>query len=532
MTFYPSPTTLAGLVGWAAAMRPDGEALIGLDSSFSWSEVEERTARLAQLLVAGGVEKGERVAVLRPKGHESFEAVHAILQAGGIMVPLDPMAPAATIASVLVDAGVTALIGHAATIKRSAPWKMPGIELKLVLATGACESIESGITAAGMSLIDINELSGHTLSERLPVVAVDDPAYLIYTSGSTGTPKGILHTHSSGLAYARCAVETHQLSQHDRLAAMTGLHFDMSTFELYAMPLAAAAIVEMGEPHLRFPASFTERAAEQQTTIWYGVTFLLQQILERGALETRNLSSLRAILFAGEVFPAAALRALMEALPNTTFENVYGPAEVNASNVYRLTRPPADGEAVPIGPGCGDAEMRVVDENEMPVPPGTKGVLWISASTRMREYWNRSDLTAASSRRRTDGPDWYVSGDLVSMDSDGMVWFHGRSDHQVKLRGIRVELEGVESTLADHPDILHAVAGPWGQQPGTLAATVVLRAGADLDLKAIQKWAAGRLSPVAIPAHIDLAETLPTTPSGKIDRKRIRIALAAVKETV
>ena len=113
-----------------------------------------------------------------------------------------------------------------------------------------------------------------------------------------------------------------------------------------------------------------------------------------------------------------------------------------------------------------------------------------------------------------------------------MVWFHGRSDHQVKLRGIRVELEGVESTLADHPDILHAVAGPWGQQSGTLAATVVLRADADLDVRAIQKWSAGRLPPVAIPAHIDVAETLPTTPSGKIDRKRIRNALAAVKETV
>jgi len=145
----------------------------------------------------------------------------------------------------------------------------------------------------------------------------------------------------------------------------------------------------------------------------------------------------------------------------------------------------------------------------------------------MREYWNRPDLTAASHRHRADGPDWYVTGDVVSVDADGVAWFHGRSDHQVKLRGIRVELEGVEATLTNHPSVLHAVAGPWAGEPGTLAVTVILADNASLELRELQRWASKRLPAVALPAHLTLVSELPQTPSGKIDRKSVRATMAA-----
>ncbi len=520
-----TPSTLADLVSHAASVRPDGDGVVGLERAFSWLEVEDHTRRLAGLLIRNGIGKGDRVAVLRPKGHESFEAVHAILRAGAIVVPLDPMAPADATAPVLVDSGAKGLIGHAASIKRSRA--LDATDVEIVLATGDISNIDTTTT-----IIPIDDLSSVPDDVPLPDLEPSDPSYLIYTSGSTGVPKGILHTHGSGLAYARGCVAAHRMTPQDRLASMTGLHFDMSTFELYAAPLAGAAVVQMSEPHLRFPASFTERASEQRTTIWYGVTFLLQQILERGVLDERNWDDLRLIMFAGEVFPDAALRALMTALPDVRFANIYGPAEVNASNTWDLSGPPADGDAVPIGPGFADAELLVVDDDERPVPNGTKGILWVSASTRMREYWNRPELTEATRRPRADGPDWYITGDVVHLDDDGVAWFHGRSDHQVKLRGIRVELEGVESALSNHPAILHAVAGPWGGEPGTLGATVVLTPGADLDLRTLQRWSAQVLPAVAIPAALFTTNSLPQTPSGKIDRKSVRaeIATSAPKE--
>jgi amino acid adenylation domain-containing protein len=520
-----SASTLADLVPHAARLRSTGDGVVGLDRSFAWTEVDRRVERLAELLIGHGVSKGDRVAVVRPKGHESFEAVHAILRAGAIVVPIDPMAPDDAVAAVLADSGTSAIIGHAPTIKRARALDSPTV--RLALCTGSVDTLDGDV-----AVVDINDLGEPDSTVVMPRVEPDDPAYLIYTSGSTGTPKGILHTHASGLAYAAATVDAHEMSSSDRVAAMTGLHFDMSTFELYAAPLAGAAIVQMSEPHLRFPASFTERAAQQRTTIWYGVTFLLQQILERGALTERDWSQLRMVMFAGEVFPSAALRALMAALPGAQFVNVYGPAEVNASNVHTLTAPPADNEDVPIGRGLADAKMLVVSEDEQPVPNGTKGVLWISARTRMREYWNRPDLTAATRRPRDDGPDWYITGDVVTLDDHGVAWFHGRSDHQVKLRGIRVELEGVESAITNHPDVLHAIAGPWGGEPGTLAVTAVLSPDAGLDLRSLQKWASKKLPAVAIPAHLATVESLPQTPSGKIDRKTIRAQLAEAPKEI
>ncbi len=515
--------TLADLLPHASTIRPTGEAIIGLTEVFTWPDVECRTRRLAGLLVSRGIEPGDRVAVLRPKGHESFEAVHAILRAGGIVVPVDPFAPPAAVTAVLTDAGATGIVGHGPTIVRSGALDA-GLELRTVLSTGSTGP-------AGVPVEGIDELDTLPDDVSLPSPAAEDPAYLIYTSGSTGTPKGILHTHASAMAYARLAVVEHGLAPTDRLAAMTGLHFDMSTLELYAIPLAGASVVQMSEPHLRFPASFTQRAADTRTTIWYAVTFLLQQILERGALHERDWGALRSVLFAGEVFPVAALRDLMAALPRARFENVYGPAEVNACNVFHLDHPPAEGEPVPVGPAVGDAVMRVVDDQERAVPSGEKGVLWVSASTRMREYWNRPDLTEVTRRPRDGSPDWYVTGDVVTMSDDGVVWFHGRADHQVKLRGVRVELEGVESTLCDHPTIRHAVVGPNPVEPGTLAAAVVLADGAELDVRGLQRWAAKRLPAVAVPGQVAAWPHLPTTPSGKIDRKHVRAHLGRTEET-
>ncbi len=186
------------------------------------------------------------------------------------------------------------------------------------------------------------------------------------------------------------------------------------------------------------------------------------------------MSALRSVIYAGEVFPPSALRALMAALPGARFENAYGPAEVNAVTVHRLSGPPAEGQDVPVGVPWPGVEVLIVDDDEQPVPDGEMGALWVSAPTRMREYWNRPDLTEATRRRRRTGPDWYVTGDLATRDEHGVIWFHGRRDHQVKLRGIRVELEGVEAALTDHPEVRQAVAGPWGAEPGTLAATVVV----------------------------------------------------------
>jgi acyl-coenzyme A synthetase/AMP-(fatty) acid ligase len=342
----------------------------------------------------------------------------------------------------------------------------------------------------------------------------------------------MIHTHRSGLAYARLAVETHGITADDRLAGMPPLHFDMSTLELYAAPLAGASVVPISSVELRLPASFVSRAEAERTTIWYSVPFQYRQIEQRGALERRDLSPLRMVIYAGEPYPPGALVDLMTALPEVTVVNAYGPAETNVCTVHELAGPPTTD--VPLGRPWGSVEVRIVDPTAQTtgrgepedVPLGEVGELWVSAPTVMAGYLGLPDLTEERLVPRDgDGDPWYRTGDLVRSDGDGRLWYLGRIDHQVKIRGVRLELEAVEAVVGSAPGVAHAVVGPSAD--GThLAAAVVPIDGHDLDQRALTRFCAAQLASVAVPERFDLWASFPQGSSGKIDRRAVRADLA------
>ncbi len=509
--------TLAELVARRAQTEPDREALVGSTLRYTWSEYDAAVARLAAFLRVSGVATGDRVAVAMPKDAASFVAIHAVLRAGAIVVPIDPMAPPSVAATTMQDAAVSGVFADQRLIDATEPWSIDGLPLKVVIAPGA-PSDERVVAWA-----DALE-AGHGVDLGRP--APDDPAYIIYTSGSTGRPKGIVHTHRSALAYAERAVRHHGLTERDLVAGMSPLHFDMSTLELYAAPLCGASVVVFGEGHLRFPASFTQRCESERTTVWYTVPPFLRQVVERGATDQRDLSSVRLVMYAGESYTDDGVRALFAALPGIEVKNVYGPAEVNECTNHLVELDALSGE-IPIGRPWDGVDCIVVDDSGAPVPPGQQGELLVSAPTLMAGYWNRPDLTAASLVARSDGPDWYRTGDLVRADDDGLLWFAGRRDHQVKVRGIRIELEAVEAALTDAPGVLHAVAVPVGDGAVShVTGVVVLRDGADLDEVAIRAHCRARLAAVAVPRAIIAVPALPSTPTGKIDRRSVRVAFA------
>jgi acyl-coenzyme A synthetase/AMP-(fatty) acid ligase len=337
-----APDSLAQLLPLAAHRFGNAEALVGDDARWTWRELERVTRALAASLIRAGVRPGDRVAVARPKAAESVVAMHGVLRSGAVAVPVDPMAPAPAARQVLGDAAVRAVVGDMSTIAKLDPWSVDGVHLLTVIATGAVDPADPRCLAWDLAISTTDERT------PLPRPAPDDAAYIIYTSGSTGRPKGILHTNASALAYVERAVETHAITAADRIGGMCPLHFDMSTLELYAGPLAGATTVVMNEAQLKFPATLAERSETERVTFWYAVPFQLRQIVERGALERRNLRSLRHVVYAGEPYPPMALRALMERLPHVAVTNAYGPAEVNVCTVHEVTAPPDD-RAIPIG---------------------------------------------------------------------------------------------------------------------------------------------------------------------------------------
>ncbi len=511
------PRHLAGIVPANAAGRPDAVALVGDDVELTWADVDRRTASIARTLIANGVARGDRVAVARVKGVESFEAVHGILRAGAVVVPVDPLAPPDPARRIMRDADVAAVIGDARTVGPLDPWDLVP-DLRCAITTPPTD----------VRALDWNDVVAGTVDpSRLPEVRPDDDAYVIYTSGSTGEPKGIVHTHRSAMAYAVAAAECHGLRADDRVAGMSPLHFDMSTLELYAAPLAGATVVTMSEPLLRFPASFTERSERERVSVWYTVPFLLRQVTDRGALDRRDMGALRLVMYGGEPYPPGALAELMAILPGVEIVNVYGPAEVNECTYHVIDSPPIDGRDLPIGRPWPPAEVRVLDDAGRDVEVDEPGELWVSTTTLMRGYWRRPDLTSERTMARADGPAWYATGDIVTRDVDGTLWFSGRRDHQVKVRGVRLELEAIESVLTDAPGVAHAVAGVDGaSDAAVIVAAVVPLADGSIDDAEIRRWCAARLPSVAVPARIEIRQAFPSTASGKIDRRRVRADLA------
>ena len=504
------PDVLTGLLDAQAARDPEGDALTDGRTRLDWSGYRDRAASLGGALAAAGVQHGDRVAIHLPKSVDSFVAAHAIVRLGAVMVPIDWFAPPDYVAEVIGDADVAAVVS-AADQERLAGM-LGGASIPPAVAPDAAGPLAPAAD-----------------------VDPDDPAYIVYTSGSTGKPKGIVHTHASALAYATRAVATYELTPADRLANIAPLHFDQSTFELWAGPLAGAAVVVVPDGVLRFPASLSDLVARERATVWYSVPFAITQLVTRGAPDDRDLSALRWVLFGGESFPPAALAAAQQALPHARFSNVYGPAEVNQCTYHHLDESIDDANdvevdaAIPIGRPWADTEVLLVDDDDRVLDGACEGELLVSTDTMMEGYWRRPELTAASIGVRSEtGPSqrWYRTGDLVRRLDGGTLVFVGRSDHQVKVRGHRIELEAVEAAVNESPGVdACAVIVERGDEDRLVA--VVAPALDDDGRAAILALLRRRLPRYSVPAEIVGVASLPRTGVGKVDRAAASAMLAS-----
>ena len=205
---------------------------------------------------------------------------------------------------------------------------------------------------------DVSAAAGHLIAPR---VLSDDIAYVMYTSGSTGRPKGIVHTHRSGLRYAQQAVELYGVQPWDRLANSAPFHFDISTFELFAGPLAGASTLVIPEPYLKLPASLSQLLADDRPRS--GTRFLPPRRTAGPGCARLSRPACAAVgAVRGEVMPPEVLARLVAHLPSARFSNSYGPAEVNQCTYHHLDGPPADRGSLPIGQPLPDAELLVTDE--------------------------------------------------------------------------------------------------------------------------------------------------------------------------
>lgn len=500
----------------SARRHPDRPAFRYENEAITYEVLRLRSNAFSQQLRQHGVERGDRVGLLLPKSLELPIAVYGTLKAGAVHVPLDANFPAKRLASIAREAGIRTWV-----VARSQQRLVQQLCKLLPDQTNRIIGCESEAENSVCQPPAPDALAQESASVTL---TGDDPAYLLFTSGSTGEPKGILHSHSSGLAYAQLAAKTYDLNCEDRLGNFAPLHFDQSTFEFYAGPFRGCCTVMIPQAFAIAVESLAELIERERLSVWYSVPSMLIQLLERGVLEGRDLSAFRWVLFGGEPFPPKLLAELMRHMPKARFSNVYGPTEVNQCTFHHLSAESELGESISIGRTWANAEHLLIDEEDNPVSQGEVGEYVVRTPTMMLGYWgNRVSPDAAYYYRDEPGgrrSRFYRTGDLMRVSRDGLLEFHGRRDRQVKARGFRIELDEIESTLCAHESVQEA--GSYLVKDENLGdrleAAICLRTGADTDERQLKRHCAEYLPAYARPAKIHILPDLPRTRTGKIDR--------------
>ncbi len=511
---------LTDIVKQSSKKFPKQEVFRLGDCSITYACLEQKMIQLSRVLFDLKVQKGERVGIYMGRSLETAIAVYGILNAGAVFVPLDPLAPRARTCSLIKDCGIRHLISNPEQNTALEKIASNGTKLKSIIGIKKEWSLKTISWEEVFLSVNITDPNIKILE--------DDLAYIMYTSGTTGTPKGIMHTHYSGLSYAKLSKNLYGLNSNDRVGNHSALHFDISTFGYFSAPLAGATTIIIPEAHTKMPASLSRLIEKEALTVWYSVPVALTRLLQSGVLEQRDLCSLRWVLFGGEPFPVKHLNKLIKLWHFATFSNVYGPAEVNQCTYYHLSDVISENESVPLGRVWDKTAMIIMDEKNRYLPTNQFGELLISSATMMQGYWGKPNLTkqAFYELKLSNGSKkiFYRTGDLVTLKPNGDLIFLGRKDRQVKVKGYRVELDEIENVIMNHEKISDAAVYIVDDETyGTLIEAVVQTIReAGLKEEILMKHIGMFLPRYAIPHKIFFVQSIPRTAAGKTDYKELQ----------
>jgi len=545
----PADATLASLITQQLQRLPEAVCAVRNDDALTCAALDAASNRLARLLGDCGVAPGRFVALLEPRGLDFVIALVAIWKAGGAYIPIDPSYPAERVHTMLADSEATVAIVGAAALTHFATALRDSPALRHVV----CQSPTAGRStpAPSITLHGVADLAARDAAP-LPVQAhADDPAYMLYTSGSTGRPKGAIVRHDGAV--------NHLLAQAHALGRETVARFlqsapsssDISVWQ-FAAPLALGGTLVIVDDATDVARVLAEVQRHGLHLIEL-VPAVLKYLVEFAAAlppAQRALPTLRYVMVTGESAPVALVNAWLALYPQIPLVNAYGPTEAAddiAQAVISAPLPPQR-STVPIGRPLANLDLHVLDEDLRPLPVGVPGEICVAGIGVGNGYWRQPEKTQAAfipnpfvADPQAAGPTLYRCGDIGRWRDDGTLECWGRIDHQVQLRGQRIELPEIEAVLRQHRAVADVVVQAFhdGQGDGRLVAFVVARSGqaapagsapAPLvdDLRAaLGAHLAARLPKAMLPADYVALGALPLNPAGKVDRKALRAPEAA-----
>ncbi|MGA5203688.1 amino acid adenylation domain-containing protein [Streptomyces variegatus] len=486
------PDTLHGLFEEQVRRTPDAIALLSGERRVAYGELDARANRLARLLRTRGAARGQRVAVLLPRGPELITALLAVLKSGAAYLPLDPSMPPPRLAALVEDGAPVLLLTSESVLARNP-------------------------TLGGRLPVELAD----QVDDDLPDTPLDDgarpedPAYCIYTSGSTGRPKGVVVPHRGPAGLVRGHVARHPAL---RTLQWTSPAFDVSVQEIFTTLAAGATLVLVDDMVRHDPAVVEEIVRHHGVERVFMPCTPLKYLIETGP----ELPSLRELFSAGEALQLTdAFRRFLTAHPQCTLYNQYGPTE--ASIIVTSHRVDPGGEEwPPIGTPVPGARIVLLDRAGREVPVGAVGEIHLGGRPVAHGYHARPEETAAAFLDDGTGAVLYRTGDLGRWRTDGTLQYCGRTDDQVKVRGHRVEPQEIQGALTALPGVRDAAVVARRDRHGDteLVAYVVPTAPAD-DLSPLRAALSAELPDHLVPRRWVSLERLPVNASGKLDRDRL-----------
>ncbi|WP_156727241.1 non-ribosomal peptide synthetase, partial [Streptomyces apocyni] len=492
--------TLPDLIQAQVARTPDAIALDDNGIQHTYAELNAAANRLARHLTVLGVGPEQIVALVLPRSGHMTTAQLAVLKTGAAYLPIDPDYPADRITHMLTDACPTRV-------------------LTLSGLTGRVTTGDSNVLVldTAQTVAELAEYPAHDLSDgdRTMVLRPEHPAYLIYTSGSTGKPKGVAVTHTGIPSFARMEAERFQVSTGHRVLQFASPSFDASVLEL-CMAFTTGATLVIPPPG---PLA-DETLADVLTGL--RITHTLIPPAALATIPQRAYPDLHTLIIGGD---ASTPDLVNTWAPKVRLVNAYGPTESTVAATVTTALPPGTGQP-PIGTPIANTRTYILDSALRPVPPGTAGELYIAGPGLARGYLNRPSLTAerfTADPFGAPGERMYRTGDAALWARDGQIHYLGRTDQQVKLRGYRIELDEINTTLTTHPHITQAVTLIREDQPGIKRLVSYLVPDGDHapDVSELRAHLATTLPEYMIPAAFVTLTTLPLTPNSKLDRKAL-----------
>jgi amino acid adenylation domain-containing protein len=515
----------------SALSYPEYEAVRYQEQTLTYQQLDRITNQLANTLLKTGVRRGDRVGIFLNKSLGSLISVFGILKAGGVYVPLDPNAPVKRLAYIARNCDIKVLVTSNGKSETLTDFFSEDSTVSTVVFLDDLQdehSFPDSINIISREYIDKEDASHSPTIDTID----NDLAYILYTSGSTGDPKGVMISHRTIFTFINWCSDTFKLSPDDRVTSHAPLHFDLSTFDIFVTIKAGGTVVIIPEMLSIFPPRLAKFLQNERITITYLVPSVLSLLVNYGNLAELDFSSMRLILFAGEVFPIKYLRELASTISHVDYYNLYGPTETNVCTYYKIQ--PADLEPertqpVPIGKACENIEVFAVDEQgRLITEPGIEGELWVRGSCVAQGYWGDAEKTSKNFVSNDYQPYFselaYRTGDIVTLHGDRINWIYiGRRDHMVKSRGYRIELGDIEAALYSHSGVKEAavIAVPDDLLGNRIKAFIVPFGENHLLESELETHTSKRLPKYMIPESFVICDALPKTSSGKVDRTRL-----------